>query len=442
MIILVLCAIFSLSSAHGINVTCVISVIASANTCTIRGALVLVDDEPVNILGEYVGKIDVRNVVITESRTFFIIAELFNRFGGLKELEIKDSGLRHVTPGVFKNATKLEYLIIGNNDLHTLEEGAFSGLNNLRYLKISKSNLKTLEAGAFGNLPKVELIILEKLMFPILPAGAFENLPALEEVRFIMLAFTEFTPGAFKNLTSLKTIAMQDMTFPTLPSQAFDAPKLTSFKLIGGTLEERELRIQQTTLTTINENAFLGLRSLENLQLYENRIDHLPGKVLHPLRSANLIDFDANSISRLDNDLFLQNGAHVATLSFQQNNISSIGLNFFDNLVNLNHLYMSGNNCTSQNFMRTNATFWGLLREGLKGCFANYIDEESSTTLAPITSTQAPSTTTRSIISTLLPPSSTARIDPENPQSERTFILKVRGEFVVLDENGRELLKA
>jgi hypothetical protein len=169
--------------------------------------------------------------------------------------------------------------------------------------------------------------------------------------------------------------------------------------------------------------------------------------VLHPLRSAIKVDLDGNRISRLDNDLFLQNGGHVAELLLRNNNITSVGAEFFDNLVSLRTLRFSDNLCANRDFDRTNADFLSVIRANMTRCFEAY-EDEPATTLIPSTevSTLEPETSTeyqtRSVGTTSFPSSSTVGIQPENPETERTFVIKVRGKFVIFDDNGNELLRA
>jgi Leucine-rich repeat (LRR) protein len=248
---------------------------------------------------------------------------------------------------------------------------------------------------------------------------------------------------------------MSNMKFKVLPSFAIDAPNLDFFQINDALLEEIEseafngstvlktLRVSETNLKKIDEKAFLGLRSVETFDFDWNKIEELPRKVLHPLRSLVRVLFNYNFISRLDNDMFLQNGAHVESLSFNKNNISSVGPEFFDNLVSLTYFYFTENFCANANFARSNSDFFAQIQEGLSDCFLAYEEEEPTTTQTPsIETTTLELVTSPEDQTTSFPSSSTARIDPENPETEKTFVFRIRGKFVIYDDNGNELFRA
>jgi Leucine-rich repeat (LRR) protein len=448
---LLLGAVFvSQASAFGINVTCSFVTVSNVNTCRIRNALVLIDDEPVNIFGTTSTVVEA--VEIFESRTLYIMSELFEKFENLKTFSIKGSGLKYIVPGVFRNASNLGTLIIEDNNLDSLETGAFNGLDSLMTLTIHNSNLKRLSPGAIANLLNVRSISLDGLNFPTLPAGAIENLPKLSSINMKALAFTSFESGALKNLPALKVLMMVKLNFTVLPSFGIDAPNLDLFQISDSHLEEIEseafngstvlknLKVSDANLKKIDEKAFLGLRSVETIDFSWNNIQELPRKALHPLRSLVKAFFDYNHISRLDNDLFLQNGAHVSQLSFKNNNVTSVGPEFFDNLVSLTNFYFTGNLCANKNFAKSNSDFAATIRADLSDCFDAY-EEKPTTTLVPTESITLELVTSTGDQTTTTPSSSTVRIDPENPETEKTFVFRIRGKFVIFDDNGNELFR-
>lgn len=128
-------------------------------------------------------------------------------------------------------------------------------------------------------------------------------------------------------------------------------------------------------LKTLDEDSFVGLRKLTTIRLQVNNISNLPTTIFHSLRNLTIINVDNNQITRLHNDMFLQNGQRVSQFLARSNQIIEIGPNFVDNLVALDHLYFSNNNCSNSIFLRNNAGRMDFVavRNALATCFSNYL---------------------------------------------------------------------
>jgi hypothetical protein len=143
--------------------------------------------------------------------------------------------------------------------------------------------------------------------------------------------------------------------------------------------------VQNGNLRTIDENAFMGLRSLRMLYLNNNQIRALPTAVFYPLRRLRYLNLNVNQLTRLDNKLFMQNGGQLYDLFIQSNQIREIGPNFVDNLTALNTLYLNTNNCTNNQFIRGTAgrLDFTAVRNALATCFRHY-QESSKEEIQPI----------------------------------------------------------
>uniref|UniRef100_A0AC35U6X4 LRRCT domain-containing protein n=1 Tax=Rhabditophanes sp. KR3021 TaxID=114890 RepID=A0AC35U6X4_9BILA len=139
--------------------------------------------------------------------------------------------------------------------------------------------------------------------------------------------------GPLKN--SIESLTIADTSIPLLHKNAFSGYMLKRLSFIHNDLQ------------TIDENAFDGelLESLEELEIRRNDLDSVPIVGLSRLRSLNLLSLAENSITLLDDNVFLhyESRKSLRTLDLSMNHIKTINDNAFLGLENIVTLLLDRN---------------------------------------------------------------------------------------------------
>lgn len=143
-------------------------------------------------------------------------------------------------------------------------------------------------------------------------------------------------------------------------------------KLIFITLIENQIE-------EIDKDAFVGLEEIRILNLAKNRLRKIAHETFHPLANLIYVDFEANLLSRIDDEFSRNTNLTVIHLEF--NEISKVSPRFLSSSSNiLNHVDLRGNKCVDRAFDVKDEIGKILFNNALRTCFINFNDEEVSET--------------------------------------------------------------
>lgn len=129
--------------------------------CVLENIEVLDELATVTITGEHLeGRTndDVEVVEVRNSRTPFMIQEIFTTFPNIDELGYFNSGLQSIR---FSRETRLSSVLLNLNNINRIEDNTFANQPQLRYLRLSQNNIRELGEDAFvglGNLYSLPMI--------------------------------------------------------------------------------------------------------------------------------------------------------------------------------------------------------------------------------------------------------------------------------------------
>ena len=263
----------------------------------------------------------------------------------LRELQIHTSDLKETLPeGVFSGLTNLETLSIIGTGLTSLKDGTFEGLTNLKSLRIPWNyNLKSLEEGVFDdlvNLERLQLIGNGKLRS--LPEGVFDNLINLKHLNLRGHSGTKrstrlqaLRSGVFDKLSNLEYLKLDSNSLTSLPEDIFS--ELDSLET---------LYLRDSELNTLPDGAFSGLSNLQWLYLGRNNLTSLPSDVFANATSLKRVWLHNNELESLPSDVF-DDLAMLGELSLHNNNLDSLPADVFDDLTSLRKLWLNYNELDS-----------------------------------------------------------------------------------------------
>ncbi|XP_040271165.1 platelet glycoprotein Ib alpha chain isoform X2 [Bufo bufo] len=188
-----------------------------------------------------------------------------------------------------------------------------------------------------NDIPKnTAILILSSNNLKSLSTSSFNGLKELTELDASDNGMTSFEIDLALNLEELH---LANNTLKTLPMVS-QLPQLTT------------LQLSNNHITTIPENAFMGLKKLTRLELQHNYIDSLDEQVFEGLRSLKHLDLSYNQLLFLP-DRLLAGVEDLEIFYLSWNRLTHIPKDFFENLE-LNYVYLDNNpwncNCALKDF--------------------------------------------------------------------------------------------
>lgn len=280
--------------------------------------------------------IETRSLDLSKNKLRIITPDNFSSFLQLEDLDLSDNLISVVEPGSFRSQLALRSLNFRSNLLQLVPAGVLSGLTNLTHIDLSHNRLvvlldhafqdlrrlMSLEVGdnelvfisqrAFTGLLGLQSLTLERSNLTVIPTDALAHLHNLLELRMRYLSISFLKPFSFKRLTRLRhleidfwpwlealpplslhglnltSLFITNTNLSALPGAALrNLPYLTHLNLsysriqhihhgeLGQLPHLLELRLQGAQLVSIEPFAFLGLKSLQLLDVSQNRLDSL-----------------------------------------------------------------------------------------------------------------------------------------------------------------------
>lgn len=284
--------------------------------------------------------IESRVLDLSKNKLRIITPDNFSSFQQLEDLDLSDNLISVVEPGSFRSQLALRSLNFRSNLIQLVPAGVLSGLTNLTRLDLSHNRLvvlldhafqdlrrlSSLEVGdnelvfvsqrAFTGLLGLQSLTLERSNLTVIPTDALAHLHSLVELRMRHLSISFLKPFSFKRLSRLRHLEIDYWPWlDTLPPLSLHGLNLTSLYITNtnlsafpgaalrslpylthlnlsfchirhiqqGELGELpyllELRLQGSQLLSIEPFAFMGLKSLQLLDVSHNRLDSLEREV-------------------------------------------------------------------------------------------------------------------------------------------------------------------
>ncbi|KAM6913136.1 leucine-rich repeat and immunoglobulin-like domain-containing nogo receptor-interacting protein 2b isoform 1-T2 [Xenentodon cancila] len=301
--------------------------------------------------------IETRALDLSKNKLRVITPDNFSSFHQLEDLDLSDNLISVVEPGSFRNQLALHSLNFRSNLLQLVPAGVLSGLTNLTHLDLSHNRLVVLLDHAFQDLRRLtslqvgdnELVFisqraftgllglqsltLERANLTVVPTDALAHLHNLIELRMRSLSISFLKEFSFKRLSRLRHLEIDFWPWlNTLPRHSLHGLNLTSLFITNTNLSAfpgaalrslpylthlnlsycriqhihqgelgqlphlLELRIQGSQLISIELFAFVGLKSLQLLDVSQNHLDSLERGVFSSPESLQKLCLGGNPL--------------------------------------------------------------------------------------------------------------------------------------------------
>uniref|UniRef100_A0A8C9DQG8 Leucine rich repeats and immunoglobulin like domains 2 n=1 Tax=Prolemur simus TaxID=1328070 RepID=A0A8C9DQG8_PROSS len=181
-----------------------------------------------------------------------------NLSSSLLVVKLNRNRISMIPPKIFK-LPHLQFLELKRNRIKIVEGLTFQGLDSLRSLKMQRNGISKLKDGAFFGLNNMEELELEHNNLTRVNKGWLYGLRMLQQLYVSQNAIERISPDAWEFCQRLSELLerLNQNTINSLPSM---------FSVFS------DLILQGNQIKSITKKAFIGLESLEHLDLNNNAI--------------------------------------------------------------------------------------------------------------------------------------------------------------------------
>ncbi|XP_063146936.1 nephrocan-like [Candoia aspera] len=260
--------------------------------------------------------------VLVFSGTESVEINTFKDLDALKILELWKNKLTHIPTSLPEN---LETLKLGDNLISVLHESDFEGLKKLRELDIQSNLILVFSFSTLSSLISLQSLTLDGNNMESLSGSL--HLPNLKYLSMENNKLQSFSKSLFTSLHNLLFLNLNGNLLTDAPS---DLPKT----LLSLKLERNQLKV-------LKFGDMKQLTNLSELCLSENQLSSVDGVQL--LSSLMRLELSKNKLQTIP----LKLPVTLQKIDFTNNLIESIKAQEFQDLRNLNHLFLDNNIVTT-----------------------------------------------------------------------------------------------
>lgn len=255
------------------------------------------------------------------------------------------------------NSSAIYILVLNRNGLRKIEDRSFFGTGMSR-LEVSDNLISTLSTLSLIGLERsLRELNLRNNKLTSIPRSALDRLQRLRELNLSHNLICEIRGETDFPLNLLSTLKLLDLSHNSLTSL-----DQYSFRLLAS-LQHLDLRsnnifiLNQMTfhasppieldlgmVSTNKSSSDIPPPSLEYLNLSDNRLDKIPFSTIHNLTTLRVLDLSSNIISSTSDIIdYSGRGLVLQQLHLQDNRITSLSEDAFENFDHIEQLYLSNN---------------------------------------------------------------------------------------------------
>ncbi len=229
----------------------------------------------------------------------------------LEALRLENVQLESIGSGIFRDSKKMNSIQLKDDSLKGLPDDLFAGLN-MTSVGFGCKNLNALPA-SLADQVQLQYLFTDYYGALKVPDDFFTKLTSLTQLS-IGLANSSL-PTSIAALENLEYLWVGGKAVSALAPHFFDKMAKLS-----------DLNIHNTSIGSLDDDAFLRLYSLEIVGLSNNQLKSLPAHLFSSQKNLDTLWIDGNPLTALDN-WFFQDTASIKT---SQQGYLHIGHNLFD----------------------------------------------------------------------------------------------------------------
>ncbi|XP_031357202.1 phospholipase A2 inhibitor-like [Photinus pyralis] len=198
-----------------------------------------------------------------------------NYAGEITYLHLAEQNVPDLNRGAIRNVSSKFYLSLPRNGIEILREEAFLNLPGVADIDLNGNRIQWIVENSFRDLPSLVRVSLHSNEVSEISPRALCDLPKLEEVIFTNNRLETFNQAWFYRTPRLKVLKFQENFLRSVPKGCFfNLPSIT------------QIHFGHNQIEFVDKDAFRGLRRLETLSLFDNRLKnfevvfHTPSKLM------------------------------------------------------------------------------------------------------------------------------------------------------------------
>lgn len=211
-------------------------------------------------------------------------------------LYLRENRLKRIPLNFFNSVPRVTVVDLASNDLESLENGTFECLVRLQTLNLRKNRLSNSTQETLAPLHDLIKLDLSDNKLTTLSANTFQNLTQLQDLNLSFNDISALPEGILNDLKSLKIFRADGLYRKkqvTIPSNLFQGPKSL-----------QQIYMNENNLNHLPENIFYELSELQNVSLRANGLTELPRTLFNSSTALMKIDLSDNKLKSVDDILF------------------------------------------------------------------------------------------------------------------------------------------
>lgn len=255
------------------------------------------------------------------------------------------------------NSSAIYILVLNNNGLRKIEDRSFFGTGMSR-VEVSDNLISTLSMSSlFGLERSLRELNFRNNKFTSIPGSALDRLQRLRDLNLSHNLINEVrveTDFPLNLLSSLKSLDLSYNSLTSLDQYSFRLlASLQHLDLSSNNIYSLNQMTFHSTTTAIESGIEMASNIssnapqttyLEFLNLADNRLDKIPFSTIHNLSTLRVLDLSYNIISSTSDIIdYSGRGLVLHQLHLQNNRITSLGEDAFENFARIDQLFLSNN---------------------------------------------------------------------------------------------------
>jgi Leucine-rich repeat (LRR) protein len=238
------------------------------------------------------------------------------RFDRLELLNVNHNRLRYVNDFEFRHMRNLKHLLLRSNKIEHVRSHCLEGLNKLERLDLSFNYISHIPISLFvsANSSRLEYLYLNNNFLKRVPKEAFEHCTS---VKYVYLNSNQI--GKLKNYSFGYMYSLLELN---LANNLIDEIEVNAF--------------------FIDEKSMIGPGLIEKIDLSNNRLAVLPGKIFSYLTNLRYLLLNDNKIRKIDMKTFY-GVSYLISLDLSVNKLKYLHFLANRNLSSLRYLKLSNN---------------------------------------------------------------------------------------------------